>query len=400
MFVWRTHWHDKLRHRLSDAVSAVSRLAESHALGKWDPEAKAAVDAELEALRKQFASTTYPPTGAAAGAVALTQLVGRVEWVAGNAILAKGDASFELPQVRNVVGAAAQDLGLSASLICDANAYPLGDPPLVEKVRASTSRLEQIVEEDLDSEVTELIASASSGRPGTGTDSSGDGVPLSPHDAGLASPLDPSSHARRLALATAMVADGSLEAAGAGPIRNRRFAMPDEGAPKAIWRRLASHLSFRSVWFRNSVRGAAGLALAVAVVEVTNVEHGFWVVLGTLSVLRSNALGTGSTALRAVGGTAVGFLVGSAIMLGVGSHPVALWVLLPVAVLISGSAASMISFAAGQAGFTLVVIILFNIIQPTGWKVGLTRSEDFAIGWGVSIVVGFLFWPRGATAAL
>jgi hypothetical protein len=154
------------------------------------------------------------------------------------------------------------------------------------------------------------------------------------------------------------------------------------------------------VWFRNAVRAGAGLALAVAVVEITDVEHGFWVVLGTLSVLRSNALGTGATALRAVGGTAVGFVVGSAVMIGVAGHTVLLWVLLPLAVLVSGVAPSMISFAAGQAAFTLVVIILFNIIQPTGWKVGLTRIEDVAIGCGVSIVVGILFWPRGAMAAL
>jgi uncharacterized membrane protein YccC len=136
------------------------------------------------------------------------------------------------------------------------------------------------------------------------------------------------------------------------------------------------------------------------VVEFTDVEHGFWVVLGTLSVLRSNALGTGATALRAVGGTAVGFVIGSAIMVGVAAHPVLLWVLLPLSVLVSGTAPSMISFAAGQAGFTVVVIILFNIIAPAGWKVGLTRIEDVAIGCAVSIVVGVLFWPRGATAAL
>jgi hypothetical protein len=138
----------------------------------------------------------------------------------------------------------------------------------------------------------------------------------------------------------------------------------------------------------------------VTVVEVTDVEHGFWVVLGTLSVLRSNAIGTGATAVRAIGGTTVGFVVGSAIMAGVGSHTAALWALLPVAVLLSGVAPSMISFAAGQAGFTLVVVILFNIIEPTGWRVGLTRVEDVAIGCGVSIVVGLLFWPRGAMAAL
>ena len=74
--------------------------------------------------------------------------------------------------------------------------------------------------------------------------------------------------------------------------------------------------------------------------------------------------------------------------------------LLPLAVLMAGLAPAAISFAAGQAGFTLVVVILFNIIEPVGWKVGLTRIEDVAIGCGVSIVVGLLFWPRGATAAL
>jgi hypothetical protein len=45
-------------------------------------------------------------------------------------------------------------------------------------------------------------------------------------------------------------------------------------------------------------------------------------------------------------------------------------------------------------------VILFNIIQPTGWRVGLVRIEDIALGVGVSLVVGLLFWPRGAAPAL
>jgi len=45
-------------------------------------------------------------------------------------------------------------------------------------------------------------------------------------------------------------------------------------------------------------------------------------------------------------------------------------------------------------------VILFNILQPTGWRVGLVRIEDVAIGVGVSLVVGVLFWPRGAGPAL
>jgi uncharacterized membrane protein YccC len=132
---------------------------------------------------------------------------------------------------------------------------------------------------------------------------------------------------------------------------------------------------------------------------MTGVSHAFWVALGTMSVLRSNALGTGATALRAVAGTVVGFAIGTAIMLGVGGHTEALWFLLPLAVLVAGAAAPVFSFAAGQAGFTVFVIILFNILVPAGWKVGLVRVEDVVLGCVVSVVVGLLFWPRGATAA-
>ena len=40
-------------------------------------------------------------------------------------------------------------------------------------------------------------------------------------------------------------------------------------------------------------------------------------------------------------------------------------------------------------------MILFNIIAPTGWTVGLVRVEDVAVGVAVSLAVGVLFWPRG-----
>ena len=257
---------------------------------------------------------------------------------------------------------------------------------MIAALQESAKHLDTLMREELEADISEILAQDPSevlGIPG------GD----------FASALDPGFHAQALGIATEMVSDAALAAAGAETVVDKRLGM-GESTSRNFVAHCISHLSFHSIWFRNAIRGAAGLALAVAVVEVTNVSHGFWVVLGTLSVLRSNALGTGATALRAIGGTAVGFLIGSAIMIGVSDHWVLLWFLLPFAVLVSGAAPAMISFAAGQAGFTVVVMILFNIIQPTGWKVGLTRIEDVAIGCAVSVVVGVLFWPRGATAAL
>jgi hypothetical protein len=398
LVVWPTPWHDDLRRRLSATLSAVSRMAAMVADGRPVPEAQDAVASELTLLRSHYAATPYPPTGAAAGAVALAKLVGRVEWMAGNAALVNGDTvPIELPRIRTIIEVVAETLDQCARLICDGNAYPVEDDVLVGAIRESTARLDGLVGSELDAEVSMLIDTGADVTAGSLSDVVGPG---GSGREGMAPALDPSFRARALGIAAEMVADATLESAGAQPDGDRRLGVVEGPSRQMVWSRLVSHLSFRSVWFRNALRGAFGLALAVAVVEITDVGHGFWVVLGTLSVLRSNALGTGATALRAIGGTAVGFVIGSAIMIGVADHTALLWALLPLAVLVSGVAPSMISFAAGQAGFTLVVIILFNIIDPVGWKVGLTRIEDVAIGCGVSIVVGLLFWPRGATAAL
>jgi uncharacterized membrane protein YccC len=394
MLVWPTPWHDTLRSRLSATVTAVSVLADTQVSGGVVPGATTAVESELSQLRTQFAATPYPPTGAAAGAVALAKLVGRVEWAAANAALVGARSTgLAAGPLRLMIENVAETLRRCAVLICDGSGHPVDDPLLVDELKESTRRLAELLDTELDFEVSALLDLEDGGESVDRPRPAGD-----QRDA-FASSLDPSFQVRALGIATEMVADTTLEAAGV-PAAADELGARVESTPTAFWRRFASYLSFRSVWFRNAVRGGVGLALAVTVVEVTDVEHGFWVVLGTLSVLRSNALGTGATAVRAIGGTAVGFVVGSVIMVGVGNNTAALWVLLPLAVLASGVAPSMVSFAAGQAGFTLVVIILFNIIEPTGWRVGLTRIEDVAIGCGVSIVVGLLFWPRGAMAAL
>ncbi len=167
------------------------------------------------------------------------------------------------------------------------------------------------------------------------------------------------------------------------------------GAARQAERFARADASLQSVWFRNSARGAAALAAAVLVARLVPVQHSFWVVLGTLSVLRTSAAATGSTALRGLAGTVVGFAVGAALLVGIGTNPVALWIVFPFAVLVAAYTPGTAPFAAGQAAFTILIVVLFNVIVPAGWTVGLLRVEDVGIGCAVSLIVGYLFWPRG-----
>jgi uncharacterized membrane protein YccC len=168
------------------------------------------------------------------------------------------------------------------------------------------------------------------------------------------------------------------------------------GGQLSAYARVATHhATVRSVWFVSSLRGALALAAAVAIADASSVQHGFWVVLGTLSVLRTSAAATGATALRGLLGTALGFVVGAILLLAIGTSTAALWVTLPIAVLIAAYAPGTLPFALGQAAFTVTVVVLFNLLNPVGWKIGELRILDVAIGCGVSLAVGVLFWPRG-----
>jgi len=162
----------------------------------------------------------------------------------------------------------------------------------------------------------------------------------------------------------------------------------------------SGYVATRAVVVRNSFRTGLGLALAVTVTHVFPVEHGFWVVLAAMSVLRSSALTTGTKVLRAVTGTVVGFVIGAALIELIGVDPVVLWSALPVVAFMAAYVPGVASFTAGQAAFTMLVLIVFNLIQPSGWQVGLIRIEDIVVGGAVGVAVSLLLWPRGSGKAV
>jgi uncharacterized membrane protein YccC len=399
LLVWARPWYDTRRAALATAVERVASLVQAHAEGHRDPPARVAAESALHALRKEWAATPYPPTGLGPSEVAVAKMLSRIEWAGRLAVVGPDEVDLILnsPTARELNAATAQTLRCVSAVIAPTAEGRSPGQHVAAELTAALEELHRDRRESLQWAVDRLINQATLGSKIQESEFQ------EKASASALAFVDPTFRTRRLGLATEELGALALEAAGFDvPPQQDAVGVRPAGftaATRALWQRTAIHLTLRSVWLRNSLRGAAALALAVAVARITGVSHAFWVALGTLSVLRSNALGTGATALRAVGGTVVGFAVGTAIMLGVGAHTDALWFLLPLAVLAAGAAASVFSFATGQAGFTVFVIILFNLLVPAGWKVGLVRVEDVVLGCVVSVVVGLLFWPRGATAA-
>ncbi|MEU1403243.1 FUSC family protein [Streptomyces sp. NPDC005728] len=339
-------------------------------------------------LRTAFEGTPYRPTGLSAGSRALVRLVDELTWlstiVADSAPPPDGHPVCD-PTARAVRQAAATVLERTADLL-DA---PSGSP---DALRAATARLRATMDRMERGATTVLPVHL----PARSTQ---------PEARAFLETLDLSFRAQELAFATLQIA-GNVDLAAAAERRSwpERLLGLEPGGPAeplaSAYERAVAHLRPNSVWLHNSLRGAAGLGIAVTLAELTGVQHSFWVLLGTLSVLRSNALSTGQSAVRALGGTLVGSVIGAGLLQLIGHHGTVLWFLLPVAVLVAGIAPAAVSFAAGQAAFTITLVILFNIGQNPDWHIVLLRVQDIGIGCAVSVLVGLFFWPRGAAAAV
>jgi uncharacterized membrane protein YccC len=174
---------------------------------------------------------------------------------------------------------------------------------------------------------------------------------------------------------------------------------PREAAIARIRTLLRSNLTGDSVLLRNAFRLALGLAVARAIAGAFELEHGFWVVFATLGVMRTSAPRTGATALEAVLGTALGFAAVLPLLVGVENDALVYAIILPVVILV-GIGIAPFGVIAAQAGFTAIVAILFNLVTPIGWEIGVIRLLDVAVGASVGLVIGLAVWPGGASKQL
>jgi uncharacterized membrane protein YccC len=375
MLLWPPRRRADLQREAARALRAVADVldADRKQLAERVRLAREAVDA----FGRRLLGTQHRPTGPTGPMVALASLPDELDWLLSLLAPSAEVQTLELACAEDAeaIAAAAAVLRTSAERLEGLDASP-------DFARLDAAR--------------EAVARALMRRlPELPPDPPADAVPRA---------LEPPFRIRSATYAARQVGGYALVATGAAaPELDRSDLVQPRSARVALEATeqvAVEHASVRSVWFQNSIRGAAGLAIAVYIAERTGLQHGFWVVLGTLSVLRSNALGTGWSVLSALAGTAVGIVIGALLVIGIGTHEAVLWGVLPVAVLLAAYAPRAISFAAGQAGFTVVLFILFNLIQPVGWRVGLVRIEDVAIGFAISLGVGLLFWPRGAGALL
>lgn len=372
LLLFPPRYNTELRHLSAVVCSALADRIESV------PGADQRVPEAMAALRAEFLSSAFRPMAMTAGSRSLIRVVSNLQWLSDRV---DGETERLLAYIDSLCVAVLRG---SAEVLRSPSAQR------AQELAAVVAAHRLIAYAHYDSDIHDIL-----------TEPADDNAVALGHTL-----LSRRTMSSTIGLTGSIIASATLT--DARPLMDRMLGRgrPETGVADRVPSRrnallsLFGYLRTRSITVINSLRTGLALALAVVVTMVLPVQNGLWVVLGALSVLRSSASTTRTTVVRAVTGTVIGFVIGSAVIAVVGVDPVVLWTLLPLATFGSTYVQSIGSFTASQAMFTMQVLIVFNMMRPSGWQIGLVRIEDVALGAFVGLAVSMLLWPGGAQVAV
>lgn len=168
--------------------------------------------------------------------------------------------------------------------------------------------------------------------------------------------------------------------------------LSDESARgiKEGWLRIYHQLTPKSPLFRHAVRMSLVLCLGYAVIQIFNLEHGYWILLTSLFVCQPNYSATQSRLKLRVAGTLAGVLIGIPILYFVPSLEGHL-----VLIVISGVlffALRSVRYAQATMFITLLVLFCFDLLGQ-GFDIILPRIIDTIVGCAIAWVAVSYIWP-------
>ncbi|MBJ7221159.1 MULTISPECIES: YccS family putative transporter [unclassified Brenneria] len=165
--------------------------------------------------------------------------------------------------------------------------------------------------------------------------------------------------------------------------------------------RISRHLTPQSALFRHAVRMSVLLCSGYAFIQITGMQHGYWILLTSLFVCQPNYNATRRRLALRIIGTLTGILLGLPILYFVPSLEGQL-----VLIVISGVlffAFRNVQYAHATMFITLLVLLCFNLLGE-GFDVAAPRVIDTLLGCAIAWAAVSFIWPdwrfRGLPAVI
>lgn len=156
------------------------------------------------------------------------------------------------------------------------------------------------------------------------------------------------------------------------------------------WKRLSLNLTPESALFRHAVRMSVVLCIGYAFIQITGLQHGYWILLTSLFVCQPNYNATRHRLALRIIGTLVGVAVGLPVLYFVPSLEGQLGLLVITGVLFF--AFRNVQYAHATMFITLLVLLCFNLLGE-GFEVALPRIFDTILGCAVAWAAVSFIWP-------
>ncbi|PDN29361.1 YccS family putative transporter [Salmonella enterica] len=157
-----------------------------------------------------------------------------------------------------------------------------------------------------------------------------------------------------------------------------------------IWLRLSRNFTPESALFRHAVRMSLVLCIGYALIQITGMRHGYWILLTSLFVCQPNYNATRHRLALRIIGTLVGVAIGLPILWFVPSLEGQLVLLVITGVLFF--AFRNVQYAHATMFITLLVLLCFNLLGE-GFEVALPRVVDTLIGCAIAWAAVSFIWP-------
>lgn len=157
-----------------------------------------------------------------------------------------------------------------------------------------------------------------------------------------------------------------------------------------IWLRLTRNLTSDSALFRHAVRMSVVLCVGYAFIQLTGLQHGYWILLTSLFVCQPNYSATRRRLALRIAGTLAGVAIGLPILWFVPSLEGQLILVVITGVLFF--AFRNVQYAHATMFITLLVLLCFNLLGE-GFEVALPRVVDTLLGCAVAWAAVSFIWP-------
>ena len=158
----------------------------------------------------------------------------------------------------------------------------------------------------------------------------------------------------------------------------------------AMWKRVQSNLRLSSPLFRHAIRLSLALTAGFGVIQLMEIENGYWIILTTLFVCQPNFSATRQKLISRIGGTLAGLLIGGLLLMLFPSPGSQL-----IFIVLSGVA--FFSFKENNYGYAtafITVLVLFCFEQiGEGYAVILPRLFDTLVGCLLAVTAVVLILP-------